>query len=115
MSKHIATNSLTQHNIKPLGDKLLVEVITDAPLKSPSGIVLPASKKPSFTGRVLAVGNGTVLPNGVHVHVSEAQVGDVVMWGEFCDKQIAGAVSDNGLPLAIVLVGDVLVNMGAQS
>jgi co-chaperonin GroES (HSP10) len=50
--------------LKPLGDKVVVEVI-DEPQTTASGIVLPDSaKEKSQRGKVVAVGSGKLLDNG---------------------------------------------------
>ena len=50
--------------IKPLGDKLLVEVL-EAEEKSKGGIILPDTAKEEKTeGKVIAVGSGKVLDSG---------------------------------------------------
>ncbi|MEK9147919.1 MAG: co-chaperone GroES [Patescibacteria group bacterium] len=51
--------------IKPLGDRVLIEPITEAE-KTKAGIYLPetASKERPEQGRVIAVGEGRMLENG---------------------------------------------------
>ena len=51
--------------IKPLGDRVLIEPITEAE-KTKAGIYLPetASKERPEQGRVIAVGDGRVLESG---------------------------------------------------
>lgn len=65
-------------DIRPLGDKVVVEVIEEE--KTASGIVLPdvAKDKPQRAS-VVAVGGGRWLDNGQRVPV-EVRVGDVVLF-----------------------------------
>ena len=64
-------------NLKPLGDRVVVEHVEQAE-KSAGGVFLPdtAKEKPQ-EGRVLAVGTGRVLDNGTTLPVS-VKVGDRV-------------------------------------
>jgi chaperonin GroES len=65
-------------DIRPLADKVVVEVIEEE--KTASGIVLPdvAKDKPQ-RGKVIAVGSGRLLDNGQRVPV-EVAAGDVVLF-----------------------------------
>ena|SRR5579875_3094882 len=65
-------------DIRPLGDKVVVEVIEEE--KTASGIVLPdvAKDKPQ-KARVVAVGQGRWLDNGQRLPL-EVAVGDVVLF-----------------------------------
>ncbi|MCL5967424.1 MAG: co-chaperone GroES [Firmicutes bacterium] len=65
-------------DIRPLGDKVVVEVIEEE--KTASGIVLPdvAKDKPQ-RARVVAVGRGRWLDNGQRQPV-EVSVGDLVLF-----------------------------------
>jgi chaperonin GroES len=65
-------------DIRPLGDKVVVEVIEEE--KTASGIVLPdvAKDKPQ-RARVVAVGRGRWLDNGQRQPV-EVAVGDLVLF-----------------------------------
>ena len=68
--------------LKPIGDKLIIEVI-DEPQTTTSGIVLPDSaKEKSQRGKVIAVGNGKVLDNGERVAL-EVKVGDTVVFAKY--------------------------------
>jgi chaperonin GroES len=69
-------------NLKPLGDKIVVEVI-DEPQTTASGIVLPdTAKEKSQRGKVLAVGSGKLLDNGERVAL-EVSVGDTVVFAKY--------------------------------
>jgi chaperonin GroES len=65
-------------DIRPLADRIVVEIIEEE--KTASGIVLPdvAKDKPQ-RGKVVAVGNGRILDNGQRVPV-EVKVDDVVLF-----------------------------------
>ena len=68
--------------LKPLGDKVVVEVI-DEPQKTASGIVLPdTAKEKSQRGKVIAVGTGKMLDNGERVAL-EVKEGDTVMFAKY--------------------------------
>ena len=67
--------------LKPLGDKVVVEVI-DEPQTTSSGIVLPdTAQEKSQRGTVLAVGTGKVLDNGERVAL-EVKAGDTVVFAK---------------------------------
>jgi chaperonin GroES len=68
--------------LKPLGDKVVVEVI-DEPQTTSSGIVLPdTAQEKSQRGTVLAVGTGKVLDNGERVAL-EVKAGDTVVFAKY--------------------------------
>jgi len=74
-------------SLKPLGDKVVVEVI-DEPQTTASGIVLPDSaKEKSQRGKVLAVGAGKVLDNGSREPM-EVSVGDTVVFAKYGGTEI---------------------------
>jgi chaperonin GroES len=74
-----ATKAMT---LKPIGDKIIVEVI-DEPQTSTGGIILPdTAKEKSQRGKVLAVGNGRTLDNGQKV-APEVKVGDTVVYAKY--------------------------------
>ena len=69
-------------NLKPLGDKVVVEVIEE-PQTTASGLVLPdTAKEKSQRGKVLAVGPGKILDNGNREPV-EVKVGDTVVFAKY--------------------------------
>jgi chaperonin GroES len=74
-------------NLKPLGDKVVVEVL-DAEEKTASGIFLPdsAKKKPQ-EGTVVATGNGRVLDNGERNQLS-VKVGDRVLFSKYGGNEV---------------------------
>ncbi len=75
-------------NLKPLGDKIVVEVI-DEPQTTASGIVLPdTAKEKSQRGTVLAVGSGKLLDNGERVAL-EVSVGDTVVFAKYGGTEVS--------------------------
>src|SRR5690606_24239290 len=74
-------------NLKPLGDKVVVEVIEE-PQTTASGLVLPdTAKEKSQRGKVLAVGPGKVLDNGSREPV-EVKVGDTVVFAKYGGTEV---------------------------
>lgn len=75
-------------NLKPLGDKVVVQLI-ESEEKTASGIYLPdsAKKKPQ-TGKVVATGNGRVLDNGER-NTLTVQVGDVVLFSKYGGNEVS--------------------------
>jgi chaperonin GroES len=69
-------------NIKPLGDRVLVDPL-DADTKTASGIIIPdnAKEKPQ-KAIVVAVGNGT--PD----HKMTVKIGDTVMYGKYSGTEL---------------------------
>ncbi|HKI55959.1 MAG TPA: co-chaperone GroES [Trueperaceae bacterium] len=73
--------------LKPLGDKVVVEVI-DEPQTTASGIVLPdTAKEKSQRGKVLAVGPGKVLDSGEREPM-EVKVGDTIVFAKYGGTEI---------------------------
>jgi chaperonin GroES len=74
-------------NLKPLGDRLIVEVL-DEEETTVSGIVLPdtAKEKPQ-RGRVLAVGPGSRDDNGQHVPM-DLEDGDEIVFSKYGGTEI---------------------------
>jgi len=73
--------------LKPLGDRVVVRPAAEEE-RSWGGILLPdvARKKPQ-EGKVLAVGSGRVLPNGIRVPVS-VNVGDTVIYPKHAGTEV---------------------------
>jgi chaperonin GroES len=90
-------------NLKPLGDKVIVEVLGDKD-KTSGGIILPdnAQEKPQ-EAKVLAVGSGKVLKNG-KVVPPEMKTGDKVLFGKYSGNE----VKVEGKDLLIIQQDDVL-------
>lgn len=77
----------TRMTLKPLGDKVIVEVI-DEPQTTASGIVLPdTAKEKSQRGKVLAVGPGKVMDNGEREPM-EVKEGDTVVFAKYGGTEV---------------------------
>ena len=74
-------------NLKPIGDKVIVEVL-EAQEKTAGGIVLPdtAKEKPQ-EGKVIAVGDGKILPSGKTVPPT-VKPGDRILFGKYLGSEI---------------------------
>ena len=74
-------------NLKPLGDRLIVEVLDEEDVTF-SGIVLPdtAKEKPQ-RGQVLAVGPGSRDDNGKHVPM-DVEEGDEIVFSKYGGTEI---------------------------
>lgn len=74
--------------LKPLGDKIVVEVIEE-PQTTAGGIVLPDSaKEKSQRGKVLAVGTGKLLDSGERVPL-EVNEGDTIVFAKYGGTEIS--------------------------
>lgn len=73
--------------VKPLGDKILVEVL-EAEEKTKGGIVLPdtAKEKPQ-QGKIVAVGKGRVSDDGKTI-APEVKEGDVILFGKYSGTEL---------------------------
>ena len=74
-------------NLKPLGDRVVVEHVEQAD-KSAGGVFLPdtAKEKPQ-EGKVLAIGTGRTLDNGTKVAM-EVKVGDRILYSKYSGSEI---------------------------
>ncbi len=73
--------------IKPLGDKILVEVL-EAEEKTKGGIFLPDTAKEEKTeGKVISLGGGKVLESG-KIQPLEVKKGDRVIFGKYAGDEI---------------------------
>lgn len=73
--------------VRPLGDKVLVEVL-EAEEKTKGGIILPDTAKEEKTeGKVIAVGAGKILESG-KVQPLEVKKGDRVIFGKYAGDEI---------------------------
>ena len=74
--------------LKPLGDKIIVEVI-DEPQQTTSGIFLPdTAKEKSQRGKVIAVGAGKVLDNGQREPMDVSE-GDTVIFAKYGGNEVS--------------------------
>ena len=90
-------------NLKPLGDKVIVEVL-GARDRTKAGIILPdtAKEKPQ-EAKVLAVGSGKILGNG-KVVPPEVKAGDTILFGKYTGNE----VTIDGKELLIINQDDIL-------
>ena len=74
-------------NIKPIGDRVLVQHIEEKE-QVRGGIIIPdsAKEKPQ-EGEVLAAGNGKILENGTKIPM-EVKVGDKILFGKYSGTDI---------------------------
>lgn len=74
--------------IRPIGDKVVVEVLEEED-KSAGGLYLPdsAKKKPT-QGKVVAVGDGKILEDGSRAPMS-VKVGDKVLFSKYGGNEVA--------------------------
>jgi len=74
--------------LKPLGDKVIVEIIEE-PQTTASGIVLPdTAKEKSQRGKVVAVGSGKLLDSGERVPV-EVSEGDTIVFAKYGGTEVS--------------------------
>ncbi|MBV8354412.1 MAG: co-chaperone GroES [Candidatus Eremiobacteraeota bacterium] len=102
-------------NLKPLGDRVVVEHVEQAE-KTAGGVFLPdtAKEKPQ-EGKVLAVGSGRILDNGTKVPM-EVKVGDRILYSKYSgsevkidgkeflvisEKDVLGIVTDAKVPAGV--------------
>ena len=90
-------------DIKPLGDRVLVQAL-DAEEVSKSGIIIPdtAKERPS-EGKVVAVGPGRVSDEGKRLSC-EVKKGDKVLYGKYSGTE----VKLDGKDYLILREGDIL-------
>ena len=101
-------------NLKPLGDRIIVEVLEDEEVTS-SGIVLPdtAKEKPQ-RGRVLAVGPGNRSEQSGELIPLDVAEGDEVIFSKYGGTEVKVGVDE----LLILRESDVLakvVSTGAKT
>lgn len=74
--------------IRPLGDKVVVEVLEEED-RSAGGLYLPdsAKKKPT-QGKVVAVGDGKILEDGSRAPMS-VKVGDKVLFSKYGGNEVS--------------------------
>ena len=74
--------------LKPLGDRVLVEIIEEAEQKTAGGLYVPDSaKEKSQRGKVIAVGNGKMLDNGTRVAL-DVKEGDTVYFAKYGGTEV---------------------------
>ena len=74
-------------NLKPLGDRLIVEPIEQEEMTA-SGIVLPeTAKEKPMQGKVLAAGPGARKEDGARAEM-EVSVGDKVLYAKYAGTEV---------------------------
>ncbi|SMB96194.1 co-chaperone GroES [Deinococcus hopiensis] len=74
--------------LKPLGDRVLVEIIEEAEQKTAGGLYVPDSaKEKSQRGRVVAAGSGKLLDNGTRVAL-DVKEGDTVYFAKYGGTEV---------------------------
>ncbi|GLB61973.1 co-chaperone GroES [Cytobacillus sp. NCCP-133] len=93
--------------LKPLGDRIIIELV-ETEEKTASGIVLPdtAKEKPQ-EGKVVAVGTGRVLENGERVDLEVAD-GDRIIFSKYAGTE----VKYEGKEYLILRENDILAIIG---
>ena len=78
---------MSKKNIRPLGDRLLIQRLTEEE-KTAGGIIIPdtAKEKPQ-EGKVVSVGKGKILENGSTVAL-EVKTGDRVLFGKYTGTEV---------------------------
>ncbi len=96
-------------NLKPLGDRVVVEHVEQAE-KTAGGVFLPdtAKEKPQ-EGRVLAVGSGRTLDNGTKLAM-DVKVGDKIIYSKYSGSE----VKVDGKEVLIISEKDVLAIMSEE-
>jgi chaperonin GroES len=94
-------------NVKPLGDRVLVQPLEENEVKK-GGIIIPdtAKEKPQ-EGKIIALGTGGRDDNGKLIPF-EVKKGDRVMYGKYGGQEI----KIDGKELLILKVEDILVVIG---
>jgi chaperonin GroES len=94
--------------LKPLGDRVVIEVIEEAEQKTAGGLYVPdTAKEKSQRGKVIAVGSGKTLDNGSKVAV-EVKEGDTVYFAKYGGTE----VSLEGRNYTILSERDILAVIG---
>lgn len=74
--------------MRVFGARCIVKELKKESNKTQSGIIVPGSdKEPTFTGTVIAVGQGALLDNGTRVPM-DVKVGDKVVYTNFSGTPI---------------------------
>src|SRR3979409_275846 len=74
-------------NVRPLGDRVLVQPIEEKETKK-GGIIIPdsAKEKPQ-EGKVIAVGNGKVTDEGKKISL-DVKTGDRILFGKYSGSEV---------------------------
>ena len=83
----MATKTKSKLNLRPLGDRVIIERAT-AEEKTAGGILLPESAKDKpKEGKVMAVGEGKILDDGKHAPMN-VKVGDRVLFSSYAGTEV---------------------------
>lgn len=95
-------------NLKPLGDRLIIEPSDDDVEKSAGGIYIPdtAKEKPQ-KGTIVAAGPGRTTDDGTLVKL-EVKTGDTVIYSKYAGTEY----NEDGTEYLIVRESDVLATVG---
>ena len=95
-------------NLKPLGDRLVIEPNEDESQTSPGGIIIPdtAKEKPQ-KGTIVAAGPGRTTDKGKLIELP-VKVGDMVIYSKYAGTEYA----ENGTDYLIVRESDILAIAG---
>ena len=95
-------------NLRPLGDRLVVEPNEEDAQTSPGGIIIPdtAKEKPQ-KGKVVAAGPGRTTDEGKVIELP-VKVGDVVIYSKYAGTEY----TENGTDYLIVRESDILAIAG---
>lgn len=98
----------TATKLKPLGDRVVIEVLEETEQKTKGGLFVPdTAKEKSQRGRVVAVGTGKVLDNGTRTEI-EVKAGDTVYFAKYGGTE----VSVDGNDYTILSERDILAVIG---
>ena len=73
--------------LKPLGDRVIIEVQEEVEQTAGSFLLTSASKEKSQTGSIIAVGEGRFLPNGARISLA-VEVGQTVMFEKYAGQEV---------------------------
>ena len=95
-------------NLRPLGDRLVIEPNDEEAQTSPGGIIIPdtAKEKPQ-KGTIVAAGPGRTTDEGKVIELP-VKVGDVVIYSKYAGTEYA----ENGTDYLIVRESDILAIAG---
>ena len=95
-------------NLKPLGDRVVIEPEDDTDSTSPGGIIIPdtAKEKPQ-QGKVVAAGPGRSTDDGSVIEMG-VSVGDSVIYSKYAGTEY----SQGGTEYLIVRESDILAVVG---
>ena len=75
--------------LKPLGDRVLVEIIEEAEQKTAGGLYVPDSaKEKSQRGKVVAVGSGKMTDDGKRIPM-DVKEGDTVYFAKYGGTEVS--------------------------